>query len=407
MKNNIIKNLSLVLLLFVLCFSIISCGPSQEQTGYDGRSFDISANQNKQATVTLNKIGNDYKLTIKGFGNTVNYEKKESVPWNAVAKKIVEVEIEEGINNIGDYFFNSSNLTKFILPSTVTSFGEHSFPANAEIYTYAENIETASSNKIYYYSYNKPSEAGNYWHMVNDVIIIWQTYKVLFIGNSFTYYPTGTNNPGVPNAFRELSSSLGIDVNIEYVVIGSHTLTQYANPNDENGGEVVYEKLNKYDDYDFIILQEQSTTPVNGYNSFNKAVKTLVEKINATQKHCEVILYSTWGFPSGVSSSGNFTSVPVMEGLLTEAYEKCADELELRISYVGKAFTDVYLNHPEINLYYSDDKHQGYTGAYLSACVHVATLFNVDVTKAPYNSNLNGDVAAILREVAYKIVKNN
>jgi hypothetical protein len=93
-----------------------------------------------------------------------------------------------------------------------------------------------------------------------------------------------------------------------------------------------------------------------------------------------------------------------MEALIREGYEKCADEFKLPISYVGKAFTYVYDNHKNINLYWSDDKHQSYAGAYLSACVHISTLFGVDVRNATFNGELDQETATTLKNVAYNTV---
>lgn len=407
-KNSCIGLLLILLFGIIICIS--SCGNKEEKkTGYDGSEFDISSRQDNSLKAKLTKIDNNYKLTIKGSGNAIDYSRKENVPWNAVSKKISEVEIEEGIENIGNYFFYATTISSFIIPSTCTRAEEFSFPADAKIYSYGDNLDLVSTNPVYYYSYDKPTEnSSSYWHMFNGIPLVWDKYKILFIGNSFTYYPNppyNAENPGVPNIFKELAESMKLDVEVDYVTKGAWTLKKFADASDECGA-IVDSKLRASDDYDFVLLQEQSTTPVNNYNSFNQGVKSLVKKISETQKNCEVILYSTWGFPSEVNPSGNFTSVGVMEGLIREAYEKCASELDLRVSYVGKAFTDVYDNHKDINLYWTDSKHQAYTGAYLSACVHLETLLNVNVTYATYTGSLSSDVAAVLREVAHKTVSN-
>jgi hypothetical protein len=59
-----------------------------------------------------------------------------------------------------------------------------------------------------------------------------------------------------------------------------------------------------------------------------------------------------------------------------------------------------------INLYGSDDKHQAYTGAYLSACTHMATILGVDVRESKYYGNLDEATANILQDVAYDISFN-
>ena len=95
-----------------------------------------------------------------------------------------------------------------------------------------------------------------------------------------------------------------------------------------------------------------------------------------------------------------------MEGLIRDAYIRCAQENSLRVSHVGEAFTYVYENHKDINLYWKDDKHQSYAGAYLSACVHLATIFGVDVRSANFTGDLDNKTATTLQEVAYNVVFN-
>lgn len=400
------KNLKifLIVIVFFFLFIITSCTKDNNQNkGYDGKTFDISIQQNKQLTAKLKKINNNYELTITGTGNTKDYARKEEVPWYAISKKITNVIIEDGIENIGDYFFYSLSLTNYYLPNTIKEIAENSFNKQAIIYSYStEEIITNATNKIYYYSDTKPVEQGTKWRMIGETPVVWDEYKVLFIGNSFTYYPSTESNPAVCTIFKELAQSLNIDVTVNYVVKGSHTLKKFANETDEKG-KIVDELLKANDDYDFVILQEQSTTPANDYNSFNQAVLKLTTKIKETQKNAQVILYATWGFPSAITEKGVYNSVGEMEQTIRSAYEKCASENDLKVSYVGKTFTYVYENYKDINLYYSDSKHQSLTGAYLSASVHLVTLFNVDVRASIYKSNLTEETATILKNVAYEM----
>ena len=301
----------------------------------DGKVFDISASQNNSITATVKKIGNNFELILSGSGKTISYDKKELVPWNAISKKIVDIKIEEGIENIGNYFFFSTTLDKLFLPKSVKKVDEKSLNAQMNAYSYSEDeIEVLCSNKVYLYSENKPSEYGKYWHMIGDTPIAWNKHKIMFIGNSFTFFPSdlfSVENPGVAAIFKELGNDLGIELEVDFVVKGAHTLKKFANANDEMG-KIVDEKLKASDNYDYILLQEHSTTPANDYNSFNNGVASLLTKIENTQKNCQVILYATWGFPSGVNEGSIFSSVEAMELKIREGYEKCALENNLEIT---------------------------------------------------------------------------
>lgn len=219
--------------------------------------------------------------------------------------------------------------------------------------------------------------------------------KVLFVGNSFTYYSD------VPALFSEIAASAGVRTRVESVTKGSWNLTKFADENDEYGS-VVDEKLNAYSDYSAVVLQEQSTRTLDNYPAFFKAARALKGKIEGTQQDCEIYLYSTWGYAEEAQKRG--MTIPQMEGKIREAYIKAADGLGVTVSPAGKAFSAVFEAYPDINLYYTDGKHPSYAGAYLAACVHVATVLRVDPRGALFNGELDKETADILKEEAYKAV---
>lgn len=406
MKRNKLVN---VLFALMLSASIVGCGEQETNTGYDGREFDISVAQDNSVKASIKKVGTNFELTISGAGEALSYDKKELVPWNAISKKINKVEIKDGITNIGDYYFYSTTISDYYIPSSVKSVGTNSFNAAAKVYSYSqEGFEFTCENDIYFYSDTKPSVNGEYWHMVGTTPVVWDLYKIMFIGNSFTFFPSdlfSVENPAVCALTKEIASTVGVELEMDFVVKGAHTLKKFANEKDEMGS-IVDEKLKAASDYDYIVLQEHSTNPVNDYKSFSAGAESLVNKIKSTQTNCQVYLYATWGFPSAVSETSIFSSVSKMEELLREAYQQCGEELSLPVTNVGEAFTYVYENHKDINLYWKDDKHQSYAGAYLSACVHLATIFGVDVRSANFTGDLDNKTATTLQEVAYNVVFN-
>lgn len=384
-------------LMSLLSVFIISCSNNDKpvQT-YDGRVFDISEKQDKSLTVTSNKVEYNYTLTISGSGSGVDYKKKEEAPWNPICKKVKSVTINEGITHIGDYYFYSINQEYYVLPSTVTSVGDHTFNPDSIIYTYGGELNNIAN--VYYYSETKPSQTGKYFYMLDGVPHVWAVTSFLFIGNSFTYYPTGEATPAVPNYFQKIAENLNQEVNIDYVVKGSHTLTKFANTSDEMGS-IVEQKLTT-NKYDYVILQEQSTTPINNYNAFLTAVQKLKKRIDETQEKCKTVLYETWGSPTAIKGT-TYATVGEMEAALREAYKNVGKECECQVDYVGKAFTYAYetLN---INIYYSDDRHQNNFGAYLSAAVHVKSIFNLKVTLCTEYCGLDETTCKALLDVADK-----
>ena len=176
---------------------------------------------------------------------------------------INKVEIKDGITNIGNYYFYSTTITDYFIPSSVGKIEANSFNPSAKIYSYSqEEIEVKCENNVYFYNDEKPEVYGKYWHMVGTTPVAWDLYKIMFIGNSFTYFPTeqdmfSVENPAVCAITKEIASSVGIELEMDFVVKGKHHLKAFANANDEMGS-IVDEKLKTASDYDYIVLQEHS-----------------------------------------------------------------------------------------------------------------------------------------------------
>ena len=400
------KNLKIFLLILslVLSLSFISCTKTEVKQSYDGREYDLSINQDKSVIATTVKVGSKYTLTFKGSGEGMDFKSKNEVPWNPIVKSIDKIIIEDGVTKIGSYYFYSSNIDEFYLPSSLKTISSNAFLESAVLYSYTnEDINTTISNKIYYYSEVCPSMPNKYFHIVEGVPVIWASYKVLFIGNSFTYYTNQADNPLVPYFFKEIALSLGESVEIDFVIKGSHTLTKFSNPDDEMG-KIVYEKLNGANNYTHVVLQEQSTAPINSFNSFKTAVGILKDLVDKTQTDCKVVLYETWGSPTGIQST-SYKTVGEMEIALKNAYDSVAKEYGLSVDYVGKAFTYVY-ETLGINVYFDDNRHQNNVGAYLSACVHVASIIKADVRTSTYYDSIDNEVCKKMQDVAYSIAFN-
>lgn len=350
-----------------------------------------------------------YILTLEGTGDMPDYSSKKDTPWYGKSGRVTEIVVSDEITSIGKNAFTECFYVKSVeLPESVTKVGENAFAVTSKAYAKNPEVDATMSN-VYVYSAEEPASVGNYWHYMNDIITVWQTtakvIKVLFIGNSFTYYSN------IPNIFENICNSVGAKVVAESVTMGSHTLEKFADATDEYGS-IVDQKLNASNDYDVVVLQEQTTRPLTDYNKFLAGATSLKQKIDATQTNCQIYLYSTWGYKE--AADARKITIPEMEGQIRTAYDNVARELGVKVSYSGAAFSKVYTEHPEINLYYyKDNKHPSYLGAYLSACVHAATILKVDPRATTYlgsntaDSNdevLDEDTAKILRAAAYSTV---
>lgn len=397
--------------------------------------WDISADKDSDVKAELVTRGGGCTLRVSGHGEMKDWASPDEVPWKDKADRIDRIEIAEGVRSVGANAFFATRVRSVLLPQSVVRAGSGFIAADAEIFAYSDAIEyggefanvllyreTPPETKDRFWQQDKtkgdifsdPAELlpaeGGYWRFVGTNAVKWEATKVLFVGNSFTYRNGAVEySSGVPGIFDRIAEDLGYCVETYAVTGPGWYLKNHAKGTDACGKQI--EKLlNAVDDFDFVILQEHSLNPIQNYDDFLGGVRAMQEKIEATQTHARIVLYETWGSPT--SARDLKTTVPEMEEALRTAYENAAAACGgLTVSYVGKAFTDVYLHEDSIYLWDTDNRHQGYTGAYLSACVHVGTILGGDVRNTAFEGEaqyhaptLPAETYAALRNSAYNIV---
>ena len=93
--------------------------------------------------------------------------------------------------------------------------------------------------------------------------------RILFIGNSFTYYND------MPSAiFARIAEQNGRDVTVDSVTVGGWSLIKYYEGGEEHSATVRKALSEKPD---IVILQEQSHSPISAPEDFYRAVRGLVE----------------------------------------------------------------------------------------------------------------------------------
>lgn len=399
--------------------------------------WDISKDSSSSVKAELKKLSAGYRLIVSGSGNMADYSSETNAPWYAKADQIREISISGGIRYIGSYAFAGiENVEYIMLPASVTSAGAAFAEDTVKVFAYFEDIDygedTPDNVYVYrdeeiqtndkYWQSDKTSgniitdnddlfvDEGKFWHFnADDEATVYTKLKVLFIGNSFTYRNGVVEySSGIPGIFDNIAEDLGFSVETYSITGPGWYLDGHANATDTCGKQVEL-LLNARDDFDYIVLQDQSTVAFENYNRFLNGIKALQTKINNTQKHAKIYLYETWGSP--FSANERNITVPEMEAELREAYTKAGEECGLNVSYIGKAFTSIYNNVKSINLYATDNRHQGYPGAYLSACVHVGNMLGGDVRNTTFVGeekysapNLDESTLEALKTTAYNVV---
>jgi len=186
--------------------------------------------------------------------------------------------------------------------------------------------------------------------------------RILFIGNSFTFF-----NGGLDNHLKGLATSS----ETESIAIGGYSLEKhFAEGN----------AINKIRDgkWNYVVLQEQSQIPVVDRNKFYEAVRHFDEEIR--RSGAKTVLLMTWERPDslvyGVTTKG-----------LADAYSTIGTEIGAIIAPAGLAFANSLNKKPDLGLY-SQDGHPTYSGTYLAACTLYKAIFGI----SPVGNRYKGGV---------------
>ena len=223
-----------------------------------------------------------------------------------------------------------------------------------------------------------------------------KTYKILFVGNSYTYC-----NDMPTRYFGEIMEAAGYKVKIMSLTKGGWTLLNSSNARDELGSKV--DSILKNQEFDFVVLQEQSMTPAVNIGSFYNAVKRLDNKIR--ESGGIPVLYATWGRKQG---SGDLTATGLtaetMTWKLAASYEHMGQTHDIPVAHVGLAFWGIVQNERRVNLFDTDLSHPNAAGSYLAALTLFARITGVDPTTVDYEGGVGSNIEPILKEAARKAV---
>lgn len=225
--------------------------------------------------------------------------------------------------------------------------------------------------------------------------------RVLFIGNSYTY----VND--LPHQIGWIAESLGAETPYEVVSVtpGGMTLSHHW----ETGAT---RRLIRQGGWTHVVLQEQSTRPLDDPELFYEYVRRFDEEIDRVG--AQTVLYMTWARQAR----------PASQDSLSRAYLTAAAAAGARVAPVGMAWQRALAAEPGLVLHYEDGSHPEPAGTYLAALVFYATLFDaspVGATPARWSSGfaehsarqsadeidpLPDATATRLQEIAWEVVSS-
>ena len=187
--------------------------------------------------------------------------------------------------------------------------------------------------------------------------------KVLFIGNSYTYFYD------MPKLFEAECRGRGAECDVDSVTAGGYTLEQFLSDENEFGRrakELLHQKK-----YDYVVMQEQSVRPASDPELFLDSLRRLM--VFVRENGAKPVLYETWG---RADHSGELTRLgwdhELMQTKLNESYGRGAAEHGAILVPAGERFHEAYRRGEPV--FDPDGSHPSEYGSKLIARVFADTL---------------------------------
>jgi hypothetical protein len=199
--------------------------------------------------------------------------------------------------------------------------------------------------------------------------------SVLFIGNSFTFF-----NNGIDKELARLAPSCKTSIDAP----GGYSLEMHW-----NGGSA--RQAVRSGHYDYVVLQDQSQTPVINQAMFRQYADDFDQEIR--RSGARTVLLMTWERPDSIIAG-------VTTANLASAYNAVGAELGAKVAPAGLAFAAALAERPDLTLY-GPDGHPTMYGTYLAACVVYATIFDRSPVGIAYaDKGISPDQRDFLQRIA-------
>ncbi len=180
--------------------------------------------------------------------------------------------------------------------------------------------------------------------------------KILFIGNSYTYFND------MPALFAAECEKRGVRPEVKSVTAGGYMLSQFLSDEDEYGRRV--KQLLNDEKFDYVVLQEQSVLPATDTESFLSSVSALAALIR--KNGAKPVLYQTWGRAEWSETLGRLGMThDGHHAALKRAYEKAASDNGALLVYAGDRFDEAYKKGEQV--YDPDGSHPSLYGSEITA----------------------------------------
>lgn len=190
--------------------------------------------------------------------------------------------------------------------------------------------------------------------------------KILFVGNSYTYYHD------MPEClFAPLAKEAGLEVQVQAVTHGGYKLEWFADPENEEGKRLRSVVAGRH--YDCIVLQDHSLSTILDPAGFFGGVRSMKKLLEGHTDR--FVLYATWARKPGNETLAELGMTnPEMTRHIVESYDEAGQRFGMTVAHVGKAFAEYAAAHPEDELYFEDWHHSSVLGSTIAARTILASV---------------------------------
>jgi PKD repeat protein len=219
--------------------------------------------------------------------------------------------------------------------------------------------------------------------------------KVLFIGNSITYFND------MPLLFESMAEDQGHPVEVSmYAPGGTGFVNHYVDPN-------VHTLLNSTV-WDIVVLQPGSGESAGASYPVATTIQRgniILDSIYAHSPCAKVYLYQ---IPYGVVSASDYANYFTIQDLIINNLHQMADALELQLIPAGASARTYYGTYENIYLHNTyNDIHPSLAGSFLTAATAYSSIFQDSITDCNFISTLPQDSAQHFFAIAENTVMNH
>ena len=221
--------------------------------------------------------------------------------------------------------------------------------------------------------------------------------KILFIGNSFTFYWN------LPSQVEKMSIERGLNWEVTHFTVPSARLKDHWNNPD-------LKSILESETFDHVIIQEHSTNILTAEQGNPKFYFDQITSLipDSTSIH----FFSTWMYPSMEDLNINNEEYPIEESI-----KQRIDGTTTKIIPVGRAFKLFQEKYPELDILMEDNKHPNPNGSYLASCIifsHISSETSLNLSKRYkgkdskgvdiYYSIVEDEVLTLLQQISDEVI---